>query len=74
MAGGYDPDPHTAYIDQVALTFQQDLQAFTGIADAKIEGNIVNRNHNDSLTSKRLNDPRAGINDLSQESYAEDNR
>ncbi|MGE9550105.1 carbohydrate porin [Erwinia amylovora] len=67
-AGGYNPDHHAAYIDQVALTFQQDLEALTGIPDAKIEGNIVNRNHDDSLTTRRLQDTRTGINDLAQES------
>ncbi|WP_158781554.1 carbohydrate porin [Pantoea sp. BAV 3049] len=67
-SGGYNPDHHTAYIDQVALTFQQDLEALTGIPDAKIEGNIVNRNHDDSLTTRRLQDTRMGINDLAQES------
>ncbi len=67
--GGYDHDSHTAYIDQVSLTFTQDLQRFTGIPDATIEGNIVNRNHNDLLTTKRLQDPRVQFNDLSQESW-----
>jgi porin len=42
-----------AYIDQFALTFNQDLERWTGIPDARIEGNIVNRNHNDDLTTKR---------------------
>lgn len=67
-AGGYNHEPHAAYIDQFSLTFQQDLAALTGIPDAKIEGNIVNRNHDDSLTTRRLQDPRANISDISQES------
>lgn len=67
-SGGYNHDSHVAWIDQFSLTFQQDLEALTGIADAKIEGNIVNRNHDDSLTSKRLQDPRAPVVDISQES------
>lgn len=29
--GGYDHDKHLAYIDQVALTFTQDLERWTGI-------------------------------------------
>ncbi|MFU9087005.1 carbohydrate porin [Klebsiella pneumoniae] len=57
--GGYDHDKHLAYIDQVALTFTQDLERWTGIPDARLEGNIVNRNHDDNLTTKRLQDPRA---------------
>ncbi|STU65866.1 putative carbohydrate-selective porin [Klebsiella pneumoniae subsp. pneumoniae] len=56
--GGYDHDKHLAYIDQVALTFTQDLERWTGIPDARLEGNIVNRNHDDNLTTKRLQDPR----------------
>lgn len=68
MSGGYNPDNHVAYIDQVSLTFQQDLEALTGIPDAKIEGNIVNRNHDDSLTARRLQDSRVSINDIAQES------
>ncbi|WEF29576.1 carbohydrate porin [Klebsiella aerogenes] len=68
-AGGYDHDKHLAYIDQVALTFTQDLERWTGMADARIEGNIVNRNHDDNLTTKRLQDPRVNFNDLSQESW-----
>jgi porin len=67
--GGYDHHAHTAYIDQFSLTFTQDLEALTGIPDAAIEGNIVNRNHNDNLTTKRLQDPRVNFNDLSQESW-----
>ncbi|HKS33408.1 MAG TPA: carbohydrate porin [Enterobacteriaceae bacterium] len=67
--GGYDHDRYIAMIDQVALTFNQDLERWTGIPDARIEGNIVNRNHNDSLTTKRLQDPRVSFNDISQESW-----
>ncbi|EMB6256166.1 carbohydrate porin [Serratia marcescens] len=67
--GGYDHDKHVAFIDQLALTFTQDLERFTDIPDARIEGNIVNRNHNDDLTIKRIQDPRIRNNDLSQESY-----
>lgn len=67
--GGYNSDKHTAYIDQFAFTFTQDLERWTGIPDARIEGNIVNRNHEDNLTLKRLQDPRVPNNDLAQESY-----
>ncbi|VCX58003.1 Porin B [Klebsiella pneumoniae] len=67
--GGYNHDKHLAYIDQVALTFTQDLERWTGIPDARLEGNIVNRNHDDNLTTKRLQDPRVSFNDLSQESW-----
>ncbi|QPE17863.1 carbohydrate porin [Providencia rettgeri] len=67
--GGYNNDKHTAYIDQFAFTFTQDLERWTGIPDARIEGNIVNRNHEDNLTVKRLQDPRVPNNDLAQESY-----
>ncbi len=67
--GGYDHDKHLAYIDQVSLTFTQDLERWTGIPDARLEGNIVNRNHDDNLTTKRLQDPRVSFNDLSQESW-----
>ncbi|BDH47492.1 porin [Salmonella enterica subsp. enterica serovar Choleraesuis] len=67
--GGYNHDSHVAYIDQFSLTFNQDLERWTGIPDARIEGNIVDRNHNDNLTTKRLQDPRVGINDIAQESW-----
>ncbi|PBI79490.1 porin [Rahnella victoriana] len=67
--GGYNHDKHLAYIDQFSLTFTQDLEMYTGIPDAAIEGNIVNRNHNDNLTTKRTQDPRVGINDIAQESW-----
>ncbi|PSJ44940.1 carbohydrate porin [Zobellella endophytica] len=69
LDGGYNTDGHVAYIDQTALTFTQDLERWTGIPDAKIEGNIVNRNHNDLLTTERLQDTRVNFNDLSQESW-----
>ena len=68
--GGYNHSGHTAYIDQFSLTFTQDLEGLTGIPDATIEGNIVNRNHNDNLTTKRLQDPRVNFNDLTQESWS----
>ena len=47
----------------------RDLERWTGIPDARLEGNIVNRNHDDNLTTKRLQDPRVSFNDLSQESW-----
>lgn len=53
----------------MALTFTQDLSAGPKIPDARLEGNIVNRNHDDNLTTKRLQDPRVSFNDLSQESW-----
>lgn len=34
--GGYNHDKQLAYIDQVALTFTQDLERWTGIPDARI--------------------------------------
>lgn len=67
--GGYNHDSHVAYIDQFALTLNQDLSRWTGIPDARIEANIVNRNHNDDLTTRRVQDPRVNINDLTQESW-----
>lgn len=67
--GGYNHDKYSAMIDQFALTFNQDLERWTGIPDARIEGNIVNRNHNDNLTTKRTQDPRVNFNDISQESW-----
>ncbi|WP_392559417.1 carbohydrate porin [Orbus mooreae] len=68
IGGGYNTDNHVAYIDQFAFTFNQDLERWTGIADARIEGNIVNRNHNDDLTVKRIQDPRVSGTDQTQES------
>ncbi|MVT05944.1 carbohydrate porin [Enterobacter sp. 10-1] len=67
--GGYNNDKHLAYIDQFSLTFTQDLEVLTGIPAARIEGNIVNRNHDDNLTIKRIRDPRVKSNDSTQESY-----
>ncbi|MFZ1871230.1 MAG: carbohydrate porin [Chania sp.] len=67
--GGYNHDKQASYIDQFALTFSQDLEQWTGIPDAAIEGNIVNRNHDNNLTRDRLQDPRVNPTDLSQESY-----
>lgn len=67
--GGYNHDKQASYIDQFSFTFSQDLEALTGIPDAAIEGNIVNRNHDNSLTRDRLQDQRVNITDLSQESY-----
>lgn len=67
--GGYNHDEQASYIDQFSLTFQQDLELYTGIPGAVIEGNIVNRNHDNSLTRDRLQDPRVNITDLSQESF-----
>lgn len=67
--GGYNHDKKTAYIDQFSLTFTQDLEMWTGIPDAAIEGNIVNRNHNDNLTTERTQDPRVAFNDIAQESW-----
>lgn len=67
--GGYNTTKHTAYIDQFAFTFNQDLERLTGVPDARIEGNIVNRNHEDDLTMKRIQDPRVFNSDQTQESY-----
>ncbi|HAB24710.1 MAG: carbohydrate porin [Pantoea sp.] len=67
--GGYDQSEHLAYIDQFSLTFIQDLEKYTGIPDGKIEGNIVNRNHDDNLTTRRIQDRRVNINDSAQESH-----
>jgi len=69
VAGGYAQNQHLAYIDQFSLTFTQDLEKYSGIPDAALEGNIVNRNHDNNLTTKRLQDPRVNINDSSQESH-----
>lgn len=67
IAGGYNHDNHFAYVDQVALIFTQDLERYTGIPDAQIEGLITNRNHDDNLTTKRVQDSRVYFNDLNQE-------
>ncbi len=69
IGGGYNHDAKLAYIDQFSLTFVQDLQQLTGIPDAAIEGNIVNRNHNSNLTVDRLQNPGLPLNDLAQESW-----
>ncbi|CAJ0996238.1 Porin B [Sodalis praecaptivus] len=66
-SGGYNTDKHFAYTDQIALLFTQDLENVTGIDDAKIEGLITNRNHDDNLTTERVQDSRARFNDLTQE-------
>jgi len=68
-AGGYNHDKEASYIDQVSLTFTQDLERYTGIPDAAIEGNIVNRNHDSNLRRDRLQDSRALRTDESQESW-----
>ena len=69
MAGGYNSHSKAEYIDQFSMTFNQALEAYTGIPDAMIEGNIVNRNHNSNLTVSRLQNPSLPINDLAQESW-----
>ncbi|MCS5947081.1 hypothetical protein LNP25_30185 [Klebsiella variicola subsp. variicola] len=56
--GGYDHDKHRAYIDQVALTLPRIWSAGPAYRMRALEGNIVNRNHDDNLTTKRLQDPR----------------
>lgn len=70
ISGGYDHNEHYAFVDDTALTFTQNLEMYTGIPDAKIDGNIVNRNHDDDLTSKRLIDTRISRNDQAQEAYS----
>ncbi|HBW1604253.1 TPA: carbohydrate porin [Klebsiella pneumoniae] len=67
VAGGYNHDNHVSFVDQTAFIFTQDLERFTGIPDATIEGLITNRNHDDNLTTKRVQDSRANFNDLNQE-------
>ncbi|ROR15125.1 carbohydrate porin [Erwinia sp. JUb26] len=67
VAGGYNHDNHLAYVDQVVFIFEQDLERYTGIPDAKIEGLITNRNHDNNLTTQRVQDSRAYFNDLNQE-------
>ncbi|MGL4859784.1 MAG: carbohydrate porin, partial [Enterobacteriaceae bacterium] len=62
--GGYDRKRKVAYIDQFSFTFAQDLQSLTGIPGARIEGNIVNRNHDSNLTAQRLQDPNVPFNDI----------
>ncbi len=46
-----------------------DLERLTGMSDAKIEGLITNRNHDDNLTTERLQDQRVHFNDLAQEGW-----
>ena len=67
LHGGYNADRHLSYVDQLALLASQDLERYTGIPDARIELLVTNRNHDDNLTTVRLQDPRASFNDLSQE-------
>lgn len=69
VGGGYNHNQHYAFVDQTAFIFTQDLERYTGIPDATIEGLITNRNHSDNLTTERVQDPRAGYNDLNQEVY-----
>jgi porin len=57
-----------AYIDQFALTFNQDLERWTGIPDARIEG-ISSTVTTMTITTKRVQDPRVNFNDLTQESW-----
>ncbi len=67
VSGGYNDNHKYAFVDDTALTFSQDLERYTGIPDAKIDGNIVNRNHDDDLTSERLINPSVPRNDQAQE-------
>ncbi|HDS4487954.1 TPA: carbohydrate porin [Enterobacter hormaechei subsp. steigerwaltii] len=69
VSGGYDKSGHFAFVDQTALLFTQDLERLTGMSDAKIEGLITNRNHDDNLTTERLQDQRVHFNDLAQEGW-----
>lgn len=69
LSGGYNKSGHYAFVDQTALIFTQDLERFTGMSDAKIEGLITNRNHDDNLTTERLQDPRVHFTDLAQEGW-----
>lgn len=69
ISGGYDKSKHYAFVDQVAFLFNQDLEQLTGMSDAKIEGLITNRNHDDNLTTERLQDQRVHFNDLAQEGW-----
>lgn len=69
LHGGADTRHKTAYIDQFAFTFTQNLEALTGIPGAVIEGNIVNRNHNQNLATQRLQDKSVPMTDLAQESW-----
>ena len=69
VSGGYNKSGHYAFVDQTALLFNQDLERLTGMSDAKIEGLITNRNHDDNLTTERLQDQRVHFNDLAQEGW-----
>lgn len=69
VSGGYNKSGHYAFVDQTALLFTQDLERLTGMSDAKVEGLITNRNHDDNLTTERLQDPRVHFNDLAQEGW-----
>lgn len=69
LHGGDDSRHKTAYIDQFALTFTQHLESLTGIPGAVIEGNIVNRNHNENLATQRLQNKSVPMTDLAQESW-----
>lgn len=70
ISGGFNKDKHLAFVDDTAFTFSQDLERYTGIPDAKIDGNIVNRNHDDDLTGERLVNPAVIRNDQAQEAYS----
>ncbi|HIE9814370.1 TPA: carbohydrate porin [Klebsiella pneumoniae] len=67
ISGGYNTDRHYAFVDDTAFTFTQDLERYTDIPDARIDGNIVNRNHDDDLTDLRLDHPKVTKNDQAQE-------
>jgi len=67
ISGGYNDNHKYAFVDDTALTFSQDLERYTDIPDAKIDGNIVDRNHDDDLTSERLINPSISRNDQAQE-------
>lgn len=69
LSGGANTDRQLAYIDQFSLTFTQNLEQQTGIPDAVIEGNIVNRNHNQNLATSRLQEKSVAMTDLAQESW-----
>lgn len=69
LGGGFNNQRKAEYIDQFAFTFTQNLESLTGIPDARIEGNIVNRNHNNNLTTSRVQNPSLPFNDLTQESW-----
>ncbi len=70
LNGGENQSGHYAFVDDTSLMFTQDLEMYTGIPDAQIDGNIVNRNHDDDLTSKRIIDNRIPRNEQAQEAYS----